>query len=119
RWAAEIFHALAKVLSSNGYPTAVGDEGGYGPSLKSNGEALELIAEAVKNAGYELGSDIYLALDPASTEYFEDGKYVLSGEGTAMSSDELIGWYEDAAAEYPIVSIEDGLSEDDWDGWKT
>ena len=119
RWAAEIFHALAKVLSANGYPTAVGDEGGYGPSLKSNAEALELISEAVKKAGYELGSDIYFALDPASTEFFENGKYVLSGEGTTMNSEDLIGWYADATDKYPIVSIEDGLSEDDWDGWKT
>jgi enolase len=118
RWSAEIFHALAKVLSSRGYPTAVGDEGGYGPSLKSNAEALELIAEAVDQAGYKLGSDIYLALDPASTEFFKDGSYILEGEGKTLSSGDLIDWYVEAAGKYPIVSIEDGLSEDDWDGWK-
>jgi enolase len=118
RWSAEIFHSLGKVLAANGYHTMVGDEGGYAPSLGSNAEALELVAEAVKKAGYELGKDIYIALDPASTEFFEDGKYVLSGEGRTLTADELIDWYADAAGKYPIISIEDGLSEDDWDGWK-
>lgn len=119
RWSAETFHALKKVLADNGYPTMVGDEGGYGPSLKSNAEALELIADAVRTAGYQLGSDIYLAMDPASTEFFEKGKYALSGEGKTLTSEELIDWYADAAEKYPIVSIEDGLAEDDWEGWKS
>lgn len=118
RWSAEVFHSLKKVLSDHGYPTMVGDEGGYGPSLKSNAEALELIAEAVKKAGYELGSEIYLAMDPASTEFYENGKYVLAGEGKSLSSDEMIDWYADAAEKYPIISLEDGLSEDDWEGWQ-
>lgn len=119
RWSAEVFHALKKVLSDNGYPTMVGDEGGYGPSLKSNGEALELIAEAVKKAGYKLGSDICLAMDPASTEFYENGKYVLAGEGKTLNADEMIAWYTDAAEKYPIISLEDGLSEDDWEGWRS
>ncbi|CAN5172673.1 phosphopyruvate hydratase [soil metagenome] len=118
RWSAEIFHMLKKVLVDNGYPTMVGDEGGYGPSLKSNAEALELIAEAVQKAGYKLGSDIYLAMDPASTEFYENGKYVLAGEGKTLSSEEMVAWYADAAEKYPIVSLEDGLSEDDWEGWQ-
>ncbi len=118
RWSAEIFHALKKVLADKGYPTMVGDEGGYGPSLKSNAEALELIAEAIKRAGYDLGSDIYLAMDPASTEFYENGKYVLAGEGKTLSSEEMIDWYANAADKYPIISIEDGLAEDDWEGWR-
>jgi enolase len=118
RWCAEIFHSLKKVLSSNGYPTMVGDEGGYGPSLKSNTEALDLISEAVKKAGYDLGSQIYLALDPASTEFFENDRYVLSGENRTLSSEEMVDWYVDAVENYPILSIEDGLAEDDWDGWR-
>ncbi|CAN5809775.1 phosphopyruvate hydratase [soil metagenome] len=118
RWSAEIFQMLKKVLADNGYPTMVGDEGGYGPSLKSNAEALELIAEAVQKAGYKLGSDIYLAMDPASTEFYENGKYVLAGEGKTLSSEEMVAWYADAAEKYPIISLEDGLSEDDWEGWQ-
>lgn len=117
RWSAEVFHALKAVLTSRGYPTSVGDEGGYAPSLASNAEALELIDEAIRKAGYEPGKDIMLALDPASTEFFEDGQYVLKGEGRTLSGDELIDWYADAAERYPIISIEDGLSEDDWTGW--
>ncbi len=118
RWSAEIFHSLGKVLAAHGYHTMVGDEGGYAPSLGSNAEALELVAEAIDKAGYELGKDIYIALDPASTEFFEDDKYVLAGEGRTLTADELIEWYADAVSKYPIVSIEDGLSEDDWAGWK-
>jgi enolase len=118
RWGAEIFHALKKVLTENGYPTSVGDEGGYAPSLKSNAEALELIAEAVKRAGYDLGSDIMIAMDPASTEFFENGKYELRGEGRSLSVDEMIDWYVDATSRFPIISIEDGLAEDDWSGWQ-
>jgi len=117
RWSAEVFHALKAVLSGRGYPTSVGDEGGYAPSLKSNAEALELIDEAIRKAGYEPGKDIMLALDPASTEFFENGKYELRGEGRTLSADELIDWYADAAQRYQMISIEDGLSEDDWAGW--
>ena len=118
RWGTEVFHALKGVLSENGYSTMVGDEGGYAPSLKSNSEALDLIAEAINRAGYALGGDILLAMDPASTEFFENGKYVLKGEGRTLSVDEMIDWYADATSRFPIISIEDGLAEDDWDGWK-
>lgn len=117
RWSAEVFHALKAVLAARGYATSVGDEGGYAPSLGSNAEALELIDQAIRDAGYEPGKDIFLALDPASTEFYEDGKYVLRGEGRELSVDELIDWYADAASRYQMISIEDGLSEDDWDGW--
>jgi len=118
RWGTEVFHALKAVLSENGYSTMVGDEGGYAPSLKSNAEALDLIAVAIDRAGYSLGSDILLAMDPASTEFFEDGNYVLKGEGRTLSANEMIDWYADATSRFPIISIEDGLAEDDWDGWK-
>ena len=118
RWGTEVFHNLKKVLGEHGYATSVGDEGGYAPSLGSNREALELIADAIKRAGFALGDDIMLAMDPASTEFFEDGKYHLRGEGRTLTVDEMIDWYAEARAEYPIISIEDGLAEDDWDGWK-
>ncbi|HEX5166306.1 MAG TPA: phosphopyruvate hydratase [Thermomicrobiales bacterium] len=118
RWGAEIFHALKGVLAQNGYSTMVGDEGGYAPSLGSNAEALDLIAEAINRAGYALGSDVLLAMDPASTEFFEDGNYVLKGEGRTLSAGEMIDWYADATSRFPIISIEDGLAEDDWNGWK-
>ena len=118
RWGTEVFHALKAVLSENGYSTMVGDEGGYAPSLTSNAEALDLISAAINRAGYALGSDILLAMDPASTEFFEDGKYVLKGESRTLSVDEMIDWYADATARFPIISIEDGLAEDDWNGWK-
>jgi enolase len=118
RWGAEVFHALKTVLGEQGYATSVGDEGGYAPSLTSNAAALDLIAEAVRRAGYELGRDILLAMDPASTEFYEDGAYHLRGEDRRLSAEEMIGWYADAAERFPIISIEDGLSEEDWDGWK-
>ena len=118
RWGTEVFHALKAVLAENGYSTMVGDEGGYAPSLKSNAEALDLIAVAIDRAGYSLGSDILLAMDPASTEFFEDGNYVLKGEGRTLSANEMIDWYADVTSRFPIISIEDGLAEDDWDGWK-
>jgi enolase len=119
RWSAEVFHALKNVLHERGYATAVGDEGGYAPSLGSNAEALELIALAIERAGYRLGEDILLAMDPASTEFFDNGRYVLKGEGRSLSADELIDWYADELKRYPIISIEDGLSEDDWAGWQS
>ncbi len=117
RWGTEVFHALKAVLSENGYSTMVGDEGGYAPSLKSNAEALDVIAEAINRAGFTLGSDILLAMDPASTEFFENGSYVLKGEGRTLSVDDMIDWYADATSRFPIISIEDGLAEDDWAGW--
>lgn len=116
---AEVFHALAKVLAAKGYGTTVGDEGGYAPAVKGgNAEALELIAEAVANAGYKLGEDIVLALDVASSELYEDGKYHLKTEGKTLGSTEMINFYEDLAGRFPIVSLEDGLAEDDWEGWR-
>lgn len=116
---AETFHHLKKVLSKKGYSTAVGDEGGFAPNLKSNEEALEVIVEAIKEAGYKPGEDIAIALDPAATEmYKEDGKYHFEGEGKIRTSDEMVDFYESLVNKYPIVSIEDGLAEEDWDGWK-
>ena len=118
RWGSEVFHALAKVLSKAGYGTTVGDEGGYAPSVKhGNREALDLIEQAVTAAGYNFGRDIAIALDPASSEFYSDGKYHLKAENRALSSSEMIAYYEDLVANFPIVSLEDGLAEDDWDGW--
>ncbi len=118
RMGAEVFHHLGKVLKSNGYPTTVGDEGGYAPKVqKGNAEALDLISQAVENAGYKLGTDIHLALDVAASEFFEDGKYNLKAEGKTLTTDEMIDWLEDLVNKYPIISIEDGLAESDWEGW--
>ncbi|MCI5971772.1 MAG: phosphopyruvate hydratase [Anaerococcus sp.] len=116
---AEVFHSLKSVLSSKGYNTAVGDEGGFAPNLKSNEEALEIICEAIKAAGYEPGKDVYIAMDCASSEFYnkEDGKYHLDGEGTVKTEDEMIDWLEELVGKYPIISIEDGLDENDWEGW--
>ena len=115
----EVFHNLKSVLSSKGYNTAVGDEGGFAPNLKSNEEALEIICEAIKAAGYEPGKDVYIAMDCASSEFYnkEDGKYHLDGEGTVKTEDEMIDWLEELVGKYPIISIEDGLDENDWEGW--
>ena len=115
----EVFHSLKSVLSSKGYNTAVGDEGGFAPNLKSNEEALEIICEAIKAAGYEPGKDVYIAMDCASSEFYnkEDGKYHLDGEGTVKTEDEMIDWLEELVEKYPIISIEDGLDENDWEGW--
>ncbi|MGO0063508.1 phosphopyruvate hydratase [Brevibacillus fluminis] len=118
RTGAEIFHSLKKVLSSKGLNTAVGDEGGFAPNLKSNEEAITTILEAIKAAGYEAGKDVFLALDVAATEMYKDGSYHFEGEGVVKSTEEMIAFYEDLVSKYPIISIEDGLSEDDWDGWK-
>ncbi|TMP87958.1 phosphopyruvate hydratase [Pseudoalteromonas ruthenica] len=118
RMGAEIFHSLKKVLSARGLNTAVGDEGGFAPDLKSNEEALEVIAEAVKAAGYELNKDVTLALDCAASEFYLDGKYDLKGEGKEFDSAGFADFLADLAARYPIISIEDGLDESDWDGWK-
>jgi enolase len=118
RMGAEIFHALKSVLKSRGYFTGVGDEGGFAPSLKSNREALELIAEAIGKAGYKLGNDAVLALDCAASEFFKDGRYVLEGEGKTLDRAGLADLYAAWARDFPIVSIEDGYAEDDWEGWK-
>ncbi len=119
RYGAEIFHSLKKVLSEKGLNTAVGDEGGFAPNLKSNEEALQTIAVAVERAGYRLGEDIYLALDAASSEFYKNGEYNLSGEGQVFSSEEFTDYLADWVNRYPIISIEDGMDEGDWDGWKT
>ena len=118
RMGAEIFHTLKKLLSDAGHNTNVGDEGGFVPNLKSPDEALSYISKAVEKAGYKLGSDIFFALDPASTEFFKNGKYELEGEGKSLSPDEMVKVYADLAKRYPIFSIEDGMAEDDWAGWK-
>jgi enolase len=117
RAGAEIFHALKKQLSSAGYNTNVGDEGGFAPAVKSATEALDFIMKSIEVAGYKPGEDIAIALDSASTEFFKNGKYNLEGEGRVLSSDQMIRYYEELCAKYPIVSIEDGLAEDDWAGW--
>ena len=116
---AETFHALAKVLKAKGYPTTVGDEGGYAPKVQNgNEEPLQLISQAIEDAGYKLGEDIAFASDPASSEFFKDGKYDLKANDKVLSSEEMIAFYEDLTSKYPFVSIEDGLAENDWDGWK-
>ena len=118
QWGTEVFHALAKVLKKAGYGTTVGDEGGYAPTVKNgNQEALDLIAQAVALAGYKLGDQIALGLDVASSELYQDGKYHLATENKALTSDEMVDFLADLAEKYPIVSIEDGLAEDDWEGW--
>ncbi len=118
RMGAEIFHNLKKVLSGRGLNTAVGDEGGFAPDLGSNEEALQVIVEAIEKAGYKPGEDVGLALDVAATEIFKDGKYVLAGEGKELSTEEMVEFYGQLVDKYPILSIEDALSEDEWDGWK-
>ena len=117
RMCAEIFHNLRAVLKSRGYNTAVGDEGGFAPDLKSNEEALECIVLAIEKAGYKPGDEVRIAMDPASTEFYIDGKYNLAGEGRKLTSSEMIDFYADLCERYPIISIEDALAEDDWDGW--
>jgi enolase len=120
RWAAEVFHALRTVLKAAGHATGVGDEGGFAPNLASNREALDVIMQAIEKAGYRAGEDIVLAMDPAASSFFDagKGKYVLAGEGREMTSQELIEFYASLADAYPIVSIEDGLDENDWAGWQ-
>ena len=118
RMGTEIFHTLRSVLKEKGCSTSVGDEGGFAPNLASNEEALQVIVEAITRAGYVPGADVKLALDVAASEMFEDGKYNMSGEGKIKTSEEMIAYYEDLVAKYPIISIEDGLNEDDWEGWQ-
>ena len=118
RICAEVYHGLRAVLHAKGLSTAVGDEGGFAPDLASNEDALRIIMEAVDAAGYEPGLDVRLALDPAASSFFEDGTYVLAGEGRSLSSAEMVEYYAELVDKYPIISIEDGLAEDDWDGFK-
>ncbi len=120
RWGAEIYHALKSVLKSRGYATLVGDEGGYAPALKANVEAVEVILEAIEKAGYKAGEQIAIALDPAATEFYESEAkvYNLRKEGKKLSSEQMVAFWKNWVDQYPIVSIEDGLAEDDWDGWK-
>jgi len=118
RMGAEVFHSLRSVLKKHGMNTAVGDEGGFAPNLSSNQEAVEVILEAVEKAGYKPGEQVCIALDPAATEVYEDGKYVLAGEGRTLTSAQMVDFYADWVERYPIICIEDGLAEDDWDGWK-
>lgn len=118
RMGTEIFHNLKSVLKSKGYVTSVGDEGGFAPNLKSNKEALDLIVEAIKKAGYKPGKDAFIALDVAASELYKDGKYVFAGEDKTLTSDKVVAYYEELADKYPIISIEDGMAENDWKGWK-
>ncbi len=118
RAGAEIFHTLKKILSEKGLATTVGDEGGFAPTLSSNEEPLQLIVEAIAKAGYEAGKDICIAMDAAATEFYKDGKYGLKRDGKSLTSAELVSYYADLVSKYPIISIEDGLAEDDWDGYK-
>ncbi len=118
RMGAEIFHNLKNVLKGKGYVTSVGDEGGFAPNLESNIEALDVIMEAIKKAGYKAGKDVFIALDVAASELYEDGKYNLKGEKRTFKSEELIDFYEKIISKYPIISIEDGMAENDWNGWK-
>jgi enolase len=118
RAVAEVYQALKKVLKGQGLATAVGDEGGFAPNLSSNEDALKLIVLGIKQAGYEAGRDVAIALDPAASEFFADGKYTLKGEGRSLDAAALVHLYADWTARYPIVSIEDGMAEDDWDGWR-
>ena len=117
RWGAEIFHRLRGVLQEKGYATSVGDEGGFAPNLASNREAIELILQATEAAGYRLGEDIGIALDPASSEFYREGQYHLDGEGRRLDSNEMVSFWVGWTDRYPILSIEDGLAEEDWDGW--
>jgi len=118
RMGSEVFHNLKKVLGKDGLNTAVGDEGGFAPDLKTNEDAIKYIIKAIETAGYKPGKDIYIALDPAATEFFEKGKYNLKGEGKVLTPDEMVDYYAGLVEKYPIISIEDGMAEEDWDGWK-
>jgi enolase 1/2/3 len=117
RWASEVFHALGKILHDEGFATTVGDEGGYAPSLGSNEDAIGAVMRAIESAGYGPGEQVAVALDPATTELYSDGRYVLGREGRSLTGDELIDFWADWAERYPIISLEDGLAEDDWEGW--
>lgn len=115
---AEVYHTLKKILNDKGYSTGIGDEGGFAPNLKSNAEAIDVIIEAITKAGYKAGEDMFIAIDAAASEYYKDGKYVLANEGKTLTSAEMVEFFEDWVNKYPIISIEDGMDEEDWDGWK-
>lgn len=117
RWGAETYHVLKKVLHDRNLSTAIGDEGGFAPNLASNEDAVKLLLEAIEKAGFTPGSDIAIALDAASTEFYKDGNYVLAGEGRSLAPAEMVGYLQELVLKYPIVSIEDGMAEEDWDGW--
>src|SRR5262249_26536584 len=120
RWGVEVFHTLKSVLKKRGYNTAVGDEGGFAPSVKSNVEAIEVVLEAITKAGYKPGEEIAIALDPAASEFFQDGKYVFKkSDKSSKSSDEMVKFWAKWVSDYPIVSLEDGLAENDWEGWSS
>ncbi len=118
RICAEVFHTLKGVLKKDGMSTSVGDEGGFAPNLKTNEDAIKYIIKAIEQAGYKAGKDVYIALDPAATELYKDGKYNLTGEGKVLTSAEMVEYYSLLADKYPVISIEDGMAEEDWDGWK-
>ena len=118
RMGAEVFHALKKILQADGHVTSVGDEGGFAPNLKSHDEAFAYIIKAIEEAGYNPGSEIVLAIDAAASEFYQDGKYVLKGENRTFSNAEMTAWLEEFTNKYPLISIEDGMAEGDWDGWK-
>ena len=117
RWGSEVYHTLKKILKEKGHSTGVGDEGGFAPSLKANEQAVELILEAVQRAGYAPGEQIFIALDPAASEFYHDGQYVLKKEGRTLTGPEMVEFYAGWVEKYPIISIEDGLAEDDWESW--
>ena len=118
RAASEIYHTLKKLLEKDGHPTALGDEGGFAPNFKNNEEPIEYILKAIKEAGYKPGSEVSIALDAASSEFYKDGKYVLAGENRSLSAEEMVEYYANLVEKYPIVSLEDGMAEEDWEGWK-
>ncbi|BDR63283.1 phosphopyruvate hydratase [Clostridium tetani] len=118
RMCSEVYHSLKSLLKAKGYDTGVGDEGGFAPNLNSNEEAIQVIVEAIEKAGYKPGIEIFIALDPASSEIFEDGKYNLKGEGKVLTPQEMVDYYANLVAKYPIISIEDGMAEEDWEGWR-
>jgi enolase len=118
RWGVDVYHSLKKTLNKKGISTGIGDEGGFAPNLPSNESAIEVIIEAIVAAGYTPGEQIFIGLDPASSEFYEDGKYVLKGEGRTLSGPDIVDFYADLVAKYPIISIEDGIAEDDWATWK-
>ncbi|GAX86987.1 enolase [Lebetimonas natsushimae] len=118
RASSEVYHTLKKLLKEDGHPTALGDEGGFAPNFKNNEEPIQYILKAIEKAGYKPGEQINIALDAASSEFYKNGKYVLAGEGKELSAEEMVSYYENLINKYPIVSLEDGLAEDDWEGWK-
>ena len=118
RAASEIYHTLKKLLEKDGHPTALGDEGGFAPNFKNNEEPIEYILKAIEKAGYKAGVEVSIALDAASSEFYKDGKYILAGEGKSLSAEEIVEYYANLIEKYPIVSLEDGMAEEDWDGWK-